>query len=43
MNVLLKSLLPDDVEENITDDEIRSKSNLTTNKAIRFFENFFSR
>ena len=32
----LKSLLPDDVKVNITNEDARLKSNLTTNKTIRF-------
>ena len=33
---MLKPILPDDVEVNITNDDIRLKSKLTTNKTIRF-------
>ena len=33
---MLKSLLPDEVKVNISFDDIRPKSNLTTNKTIRF-------
>ena len=36
INMMLKSLLPKEVKVNITVDEIRLKSNLTTNKTIRF-------
>ena len=41
INLMLKSLLPDDVEKNITIDDIRLISNLTTNKTIRLTKNFF--
>ena len=34
--MMLKSLLPIEVKVNITIDDIRLKSNLTTNKTIRF-------
>ena len=37
----LESLLPKDVEVNITIDDVRLKSNLTTNKAIRFTKKSF--
>ena len=36
MNLMLKSLLPDDVELNIKIDDIRLKSNSTTNKTLKF-------
>ena len=35
-NLMLKSLLPDEVKVDITIDDIRLRSNLTTNKTIRF-------
>ena len=38
---MLKSLLPDDVKVDNTNDDIRPKSNLTTNKTIRFTKNSF--
>ena len=37
--MMLKSLLPKDVKVKITIDDIRLKSNLTTNKTIRFTKN----
>ena len=37
-NLRLKSLLLDDTKVNITNDDIRLRSNLTTNKTIRFFK-----
>ena len=42
INLMLKSLLPKNVKINITSDDIRLKSNLTTNKTIRFTEKSFS-
>ena len=36
INLMLKSLVPKEVKVNITIDAIRLKSNLTTNKTIRF-------
>ena len=39
INLMLKSLLPDDVKVNFTIDDIRLRSNLTTNKTIRFTKN----
>ena len=38
---MLNFLFPDDVEVNITIDDIRLKSNLTTNKTIRFTKIYF--
>ena len=38
---MVMSLLLDDVKVNITIDDIRLKSNLTTNKTIRFTKNSF--
>ena len=38
---MLKSLLPNDVKINITIDDIRLKSNLTTNETFRFTEKSF--
>ena len=38
---MLKPLLPKEAKVNITIDDIRLKSNLTTNKSIRFTENIF--
>ena len=38
---MVKSLLPKEVKVKITIDDIRLKSNLTTNKTIRFTEKFF--
>ena len=40
-NLMLKSLLPKGVKGNFTVVDIRLKSNLTTNKTIRFTRNFF--
>ena len=40
VNVMLKSILPDDMKVNITIDDIRLISNLTTNKTVKFVENF---
>ena len=41
-NLMLKSLLPDEVTVNITIDDIRlNRSSLSTKKLIRFNENFF--
>ena len=43
IKLMLKSLLPDDVKVNITINDIRLRSNLTTNKTIRFTKkSFFS-
>ena len=39
-NSLLKSSLPDDVKVDITIDDIRLRSNLTTNKTTRLTKNF---
>ena len=36
INFMLKSLLPNEVKVNITVDDVRLKSNLTTIKTIRF-------
>ena len=41
INSMLKSLLPGNVKLNITVDDIRLKSKLTTNKTIRFTEKSF--
>ena len=41
INLMLKSLLPDQVKVNITIDNIRLKSKLTNNKAIRFTRKSF--
>ena len=41
INMMVKSLLPEDVKVNITIDDIRLKSNLTTNKSIRFTKKSF--
>ena len=38
---MLKSLPPDEVKVNFTHDDIRLRSNLTTNKSIRFTEKSF--
>ena len=40
-NFMLKSQLPEEVKVNITIDDVRLKSNLTTIKAIRFTKKFF--
>ena len=40
---MLNSLLPGNVKENITIEYIRLKSNLTTNKSIKFIEKSFFR
>ena len=42
INFMLKSSLSKEVKVNITIDDIRLKSNLTTNKANRFTKKFFS-
>ena len=39
--MMLKSLLPEEVKVNVTTDDIRLKSNLTTNKTIRFTKKSF--
>ena len=41
-NLMLKSLLPTDVKINITIDDVKRKSNLTTNRTIKFTKKFFS-
>ena len=41
-NFKLKFLLPKEVKVNITIDDIRLKSNLTTNNLIRFIKKFSS-
>ena len=41
INSILKSSLPDEVKVNVTIDDIRLKSNLTTNKTIRFTKRSF--
>ena len=41
LNLILKSLLPDEVKVNITNDDIRLKTNLTTNKTSRFTKKSF--
>ena len=38
---MLKSLFPKEVKVNITNDDIGLKSNLTTDKTIRFIKKFF--
>ena len=38
---MFKSLLPDEIKVNVTIDDIRLRSNLTTNKTIRFNEKTF--
>ena len=40
-NLMLKSLLPDEVKVNITVDDSRLRSNITTNKTIRFTKTSF--
>ena len=40
---MLKSLLPNKVKVKITFDDIRLRSNLTTNKTKKFTKNLFSR
>ena len=40
-NSTIKSLLPNDVKVNITIDDIRLKSKLTTNKTIKFTKKIF--
>ena len=40
-SMMLKSLLPNEVKMNITVDDIRLRSNLTTNKTVQFTEQFF--
>ena len=37
INLMLKSLIPGDVKINIAIDDVRLKSNLTTNRTIRFY------
>ena len=41
INLMLKSSLPDEVKVNITIDDIRLRSNLTTNKTISFTKKSF--
>ena len=41
INFMLKSLLPKEVQVNITIDDVRLKSNLSTNKTIRFTKKSF--
>ena len=41
INLILKSSLPEDVKENVTSDNNRVRSNLTTNKIIRFTKKSF--
>ena len=41
IDLMLKSLFPDDVEKNITTDDIRPKSKLTTNETIRSTKKLF--
>ena len=41
INLMSKCLLPDEVEVNITFDDIRLRSNLTNNKKIEFFWKIF--
>ena len=41
-NLMIKSLLPSKVKVKILIDVIRLKTNLTTNKTIRFTKNFFT-
>ena len=38
LNLMLKSLIPNEVKVNITIHDIRLRSNLTTNKTIRFIK-----
>ena len=40
-NLILKSLLPDDVKVNVTFDDISLRSNLTTHKTINHLKNLF--
>ena len=42
VNLMLKSLLPNDVKVEITIDDIRLRSNLGKNKTIRFTKKYFS-
>ena len=42
INFMLKSLLPEEVKVNLTIDEVRLKSNLSTNKTITFTKNLSS-
>ena len=42
LNLMLKSLLPNEVKTNITIDDIRLRSNLTTKKIIKFGKKSFS-
>ena len=41
INLMLKSLLPKEVKVNITIDDIRLKSNSTTNETIKFTKKIF--
>ena len=41
INMMLKSLFPKEVKVNTTIDDVRLKSNLTTNKTIRFTKKSF--
>ena len=41
LNLMLKSLLPNEVKTKITIDDIRLRSNLTTNKTIKFPKKLF--
>ena len=41
INLMLKSFFPNEVKVNITIDDIRTKSNLTTNKTNRFTKKSF--
>ena len=40
-NLILKSLLPDEVKVNITIVYVRLKTNFTTNRTIRFIKRWF--
>ena len=41
LNLMIKSLLPNEVKVNITIDDIKLRSILTTVKTVKFTENFF--
>ena len=41
INLMLKSLLTKDIKLNLTIDDFRQRSNLTTNKTLRFFKKCF--
>ena len=40
--MMLKSLLPNEVKENTTIDDIRLRANLTANKTVRFTTKLYS-